>query len=91
MSVDNRPGVVDNPPNLVDILNQADVPFAAAADSGDQLRTKHDSTPAVGSTGGAPIPPPPVESLRRVRRTDPTSSLSERVLWHAYGLDGLEK
>jgi hypothetical protein len=54
---------------------------------GTQPDAKRDSTPAVGSTGGAPLTPPPVESLRRAERMDPTSSLSERLLWHGYGLD----
>jgi hypothetical protein len=85
--VDKSRAAVDNPPNLVEILSGAGVELRAASDAERHTATAHESTPAVGSTGGAPLTPPPVESLRRGERMDPTSSLSERLLWHGYGLD----
>jgi hypothetical protein len=89
--VDNRRAVVDNPANLVDILNQADVAITATADSGGQIRKTDRLTLSRRLEGAAPSPAGGASRDPRSRRSDPTSSLSERVLWHAYGLDGLEE
>jgi hypothetical protein len=84
--VDKSPLTVDNPANLVEILNGAGVELRATSGAERRPAFRDESTPAVGSTGGAPLTPPPVESLRRAELF-PTSSLSERLLWRGYGLD----
>lgn len=81
--VDNAPNPVDNSPDLVENSREiVDTPRDAgharyARDAGESRAT-------VDSASGPPPPPPLAESLRSP--SDPTSSLSEALLWQAYGL-----
>jgi hypothetical protein len=82
---------VDNSPNLVDNFPAVNIRSAAAGNTVRQPETNRDSTPYVGSGQGR-SPTTAAEAPNLLRGPlDPTSSLSERLLFRGYGLLDLER